>query len=91
MLRADPPTLVRVAGALGAYLIGSLAHPGFSRSYGAFDMAPVTVAGLSANALDWMRSDVVALSTQWTPQVPPAGFPSSSISSSVIWRRLPSY
>jgi hypothetical protein len=37
---------------LGAYLIGSLAHGGFSRRYSDIDMALVTEAGLSPQALD---------------------------------------
>src|SRR5215475_3130321 len=54
---------------LGAYLIGSLAHAGFSRRYSDVDMAIVTAAGLSAHALDRMRSDAVALSAEWGPKV----------------------
>jgi len=54
---------------LGAYLIGSLAHAGFSRRYSDVDMAIVTAAGLSAHALDRMRSDAVALSAEWGPKL----------------------
>src|SRR5262249_12521082 len=41
---------------LGAYLIGSLAHGGFSRRYSDVDMALVTEAGVSAQTLDRVRS-----------------------------------
>jgi len=54
---------------LGAYLIGSLAHAGFSRRYSDVDMAIVTAAGLSAHALDRMRSDALALSAEWGPKL----------------------
>jgi hypothetical protein len=54
---------------LGAYLIGSLAHAGFSRRYSDIDMALVTRAGLSPPALDRMRSDAIALSADWGPKV----------------------
>jgi hypothetical protein len=40
---------------LGAYLIGSLAHGGFSRRYSDVDMALVTEAGLSSQILDRVR------------------------------------
>jgi predicted nucleotidyltransferase len=54
---------------LGAYLIGSLAHGGFSRYYSDIDVALVTAAGLSPPALDRVRSDAVALSADWGPKV----------------------
>jgi len=54
---------------LGAYLIGSLAHAGFSRCYSDVDIALVTTVGLSPQALDRMRSDAVALSADWGPKV----------------------
>jgi predicted nucleotidyltransferase len=50
---------------LGAYLIGSLAHGGFSRRYSDIDMALVTEAGLSPERLDRVRSQAAALSTDW--------------------------
>ena len=50
---------------LGAYLIGSLAHGGFSRRYSDIDMALVTEAGLSPQALDRVRSQAAALSADW--------------------------
>jgi hypothetical protein len=54
---------------LGAYLIGSLAHAGFSRRYSDVDIALVTVAGLSAQELERLRSSAVALSADWGPKV----------------------
>jgi hypothetical protein len=57
------------ADLLGAYLIGSLAHAGFSRRYSDVDIALVTTAGLSPQALDRMRSDAVAFSADWGPKV----------------------
>src|ERR1700694_5544281 len=54
---------------LGAYLIGSLAHAGFSRRYSDIDMALVTTTGLSPQALDRLRSEAVALSAYWGPKV----------------------
>jgi hypothetical protein len=41
---------------LGSYLIGSLAHAGFSHRYSDIDIALVTAAGLSTDALDNLRS-----------------------------------
>jgi hypothetical protein len=54
---------------LGAYLIGSLAHAGFSRRYSDVDIALVTTTGLSPQALDRLRSIAVALSADWGPKV----------------------
>ena len=48
---------------LGVYLIGSLAHGGFSRRYSDIDMALVTEQGLSQSALDAMRTEAAALSS----------------------------
>jgi predicted nucleotidyltransferase len=53
---------------IGAYLIGSLAHRGFSTRYSDIDLALITEAGLSAPALDRLRSDAVALSADWGPK-----------------------
>ncbi len=50
---------------LGLYLIGSLAHGGFSRRYSDVDLAAVTTAGLSPAALDQRRAEAVALSADW--------------------------
>jgi hypothetical protein len=47
---------------LGAYLIGSLAHAGFSRRYSDIDIALITAAGLSPQTLARLRSDAIALS-----------------------------
>jgi predicted nucleotidyltransferase len=54
---------------LGAYLIGSLAHAGFSRRYSDVDLALVTRAGLAPPVLDRMGSDAMALSAEWGPKV----------------------
>jgi predicted nucleotidyltransferase len=54
---------------LGAYLVGSLAHAGFSRRYSDIDIAVVTEAGLSPQALDSMRSEAAALSADWGPKL----------------------
>jgi hypothetical protein len=54
---------------LGAYLIGSLAHAGFSRRYSDIDMALVTRAGLSPQVLNRVRSEAVVLSADWGPKV----------------------
>jgi predicted nucleotidyltransferase len=54
---------------LGAYLIGSLAHDGFSRRYSDVDMALVTEAGLSPQTLDRVRSEATALSADWGPKL----------------------
>jgi hypothetical protein len=54
---------------LGSYLIGSLAHAGFSRRYSDIDIALVTAAGLSPESLDHRRSEAVALSADWGPKV----------------------
>ena len=57
------------ADLLGAHLMGSLAHAGFSRRYSDIDIALVTIAGLSPQALDRLRSEAVALSADWGPKV----------------------
>ena len=57
------------ADLLGAHLIGSLAHAGFSRRYSDIDIALVTIAGLSPQALDRLQSEAVALSADWGPKV----------------------
>ena len=54
---------------LGAYLIGSMAHAGFSRRYSDIDIALVTVAGLSPAALDRLRNEAVALSADWGAKI----------------------
>jgi predicted nucleotidyltransferase len=50
---------------LGAYLMGSLAHGGFSRRYSDIDIAVVTELGLSTRTLDRLRSTATALSPDW--------------------------
>jgi hypothetical protein len=54
---------------LGSYLIGSLAHAGFSRRYSDIDIALVTAAGLSPQSLDRLRSEAVVLSPEWGAKV----------------------
>lgn len=54
---------------LGAYLIGSLSHGGFSRRYSDIDIALVTEAGLSPQTLDRVRSEAAALSPDWGPKL----------------------
>jgi hypothetical protein len=54
---------------LGLYLIGSLAHAGFSRRYSDIDIALVTAAGLSPQALDHLRGEAIALSADWGGKV----------------------
>lgn len=54
---------------LGAYLIGSLAHGGFSRRYSDVDVALVTETGLSPQTLDRVRHEAVALSADWGPKL----------------------
>ena len=54
---------------LGVYLIGSLAHAGFSRRYSDIDMAIVTTAGLSPQVLDRLRREALVLSADWGSKV----------------------
>ena len=54
---------------LGAYLVGSLAHGGFSPRYSDIDIALVTEAGLSSQTLDGVRSQAAALSADWGPKL----------------------
>lgn len=54
---------------LGAYLIGSVAHAGFSWRYSDVDIALVTVAGLSSKAHDRIQSQAAELSADWGPRV----------------------
>jgi len=54
---------------LGAYLIGSLAHAGFSRRYSDIDVALVTAAGLTEQMPDWLRDQAVAFSSDLGPKV----------------------
>jgi predicted nucleotidyltransferase len=54
---------------LGAYLIGSLAHGGFSRCYSDVDIALVTERGLPQSTLDEIRNRATALSAGWGPKL----------------------
>jgi predicted nucleotidyltransferase len=54
---------------LGVYLIGSLAHGGFSRRYSDIDMAVVTEANLSSQTIDRLRGEATALSADWGPKL----------------------
>ena len=56
---------------IGVYLIGSLAHSGFSRRYSDVDVALVVEPGLSlsAQAIDGARSAAAALSADWGPKL----------------------
>jgi predicted nucleotidyltransferase len=54
---------------LGVYLIGSLAHGGFSRRYSDIDMAVVTQAGLSPQMLDRVRREAAAISAEWAAKL----------------------
>jgi predicted nucleotidyltransferase len=54
---------------LGVYLIGSLAHGGFSRRYSDIDLAVVAEAGLSVAAIDQVKREATALSAEWGPKL----------------------
>jgi hypothetical protein len=54
---------------LGLYLIGSLAHAGFSRRYSDIDVALITSAGLIPEVLDHLRGEAVGLSADWGTKV----------------------
>jgi hypothetical protein len=54
---------------LGAYLMGSLAHGGFSPRYSDIDIALVTEAGLSPRMLGRVRSQAATLSADWGPKL----------------------
>jgi predicted nucleotidyltransferase len=49
---------------LGIYLLGSLAHGGFSRRYSDIDLAVVTEAGLTPTDFDAMRAHAAAISNE---------------------------
>ena len=57
------------ANMLGIYLIGSMAHGGFSRRYSDIDVALVTEAGLSPETLDSLRKNAAALSADWSTKL----------------------
>jgi predicted nucleotidyltransferase len=54
---------------LGVYLIGSIAHGGFSRRYSDVDMALITETGLSSQVLDRVQNEAAALSAEWGPKL----------------------
>jgi predicted nucleotidyltransferase len=54
---------------LGVYLIGSLAHGGFSRRYSDVDMAVIAETGLTAATIDRVRGEAAALSPEWGAKV----------------------
>ena len=54
---------------IGAYLIGSLAHGGFSVRYSDVDMALITEAGLSEQQLARGKSHAAGLSVEWGPRL----------------------
>src|SRR5260370_26582461 len=54
---------------LGAYLMGSLAHGGFSRRYSDVDIALVTETGLPPQTFDRIRIQAVSLSAHWGPKL----------------------
>jgi len=54
---------------LGVYLIGSLAHGGFSRRYSDVDMAVISENGLSAQTIERVRGEAAALSPDWGPKL----------------------
>src|SRR5258708_29128008 len=53
---------------LGAYLMGSLAHGGFSGRYSDIDVALVTAAGLSPQTLRRVPSEADAPPAAWWPK-----------------------
>ena len=54
---------------IGVYLIGSLAHGGFSRRYSDVDTAIVTETGLPSQAIEAVRSEAAALSAEWNSKL----------------------
>ncbi len=54
---------------LGVYLLGSLAHGGFSRRYSDVDVGLVTQAGLPPPALERIQEQATALSADWGPKL----------------------
>lgn len=54
---------------LGIYLMGSLAHGGFSRRYSDIDIALVTEQGLSQDALDALNTEATLLSPDLAPKI----------------------
>lgn len=54
---------------LGVYLIGSLAHGGFSRRYSDIDVAVIAEAGIAQPLIDQVRIKASALSPDWGSKV----------------------
>lgn len=54
---------------LGVFLLGSLAHGGFSARYSDVDVALITEAGLSPQTLDRLRGEAMSLSADWAPRL----------------------
>lgn len=54
---------------LGVYLIGSLAHGGFSRRYSDIDAAVITETGLTPQQLEIVRSEPVARVGDWSARL----------------------
>jgi len=57
------------ADLLGVYLIGSLAHGGFSARYSDIDIAVITEKGVPAHILDCVRGEAAALSPEWSAKL----------------------
>jgi predicted nucleotidyltransferase len=49
---------------IGLYIIGSLAHGGFSRRYSDIDAALITERGVTADALDKLRAIATQVSAE---------------------------
>jgi predicted nucleotidyltransferase len=54
---------------LGVYLMGSLAHGGFSRRYSDIDIAVITETELPARVLDHIRSEAILVSADLGPKL----------------------
>ena len=54
---------------IGVYLLGSLAHGGFSARYSDVDMAVISEAGLPPQVLERARPHAAALSADWGPKL----------------------
>src|SRR5258705_3267503 len=54
---------------LGVYIIGSLAHGGFSRRYSDIDIGAITETGLSRSALNAMRAQAASVSDMLAPKL----------------------
>ena len=54
---------------LGMYLIGSMAHAGFSWRYSDVDVALITAVGLSPQAHDRVLTEALALSADWGAKI----------------------